>query len=364
LEIIKDNEINITEKEWEKLNNDLSRDEIKHLISTEIEKYKIPVPLKKITEDDALNDFINICKTDTKPLICEGEWGTRYNYKYELTNKYINLCNKGNKSSNYFHQNERYKCDSINAPSPYRTWGSYKFRSTLFNSFWTLKFKKINSDNIRTALALRKFISSQFRVSAAKCIYEYFGSESVLDTSCGWGDRLSAFLATKKTKYYYGTDPNTNLHEGYNNQIKLYNTDKTIKIERIPSEELVLPEDTFDLLFTSPPYFDVERYTKDLTQSWKRYKNLEVWLNKFLFESIKRGWVSLRKGGVCAINISDVYAHHRINKLCDPMNDFIATLPNSNYEGCIGLRMPKRPRSKAVDSVNIFCEPIWIWRKG
>ena len=34
-------------------------------------------------------------------------------------------------------------------------------------------------------------------------------------------------------------------------------------------------EDTFDIVFTSPPYFNVERYSYDDTQSWVRYKNID-----------------------------------------------------------------------------------------
>ena len=48
------------------------------------------------------------------------------------------------------------------------------------------------------------------------------------------------------------------------------------------------------------------------------------------------------------VNISDVYSNHRINQICDPMNDFISSLPNSQYEVTIGLRMALIPNSFSV----------------
>ena len=46
------------------------------------------------------------------------------------------------------------------------------------------------------------------------------------------------------------------------------------------------------------------------------------------------------------------------------MNRFISSLPNSNYEGCYGYEMRKRPNSGALkNKVGTFAEPIWIWRK-
>ena len=35
-------------------------------------------------------------------------------------------------------------------------------------------------------------------------------------------------------------------------------------------------ENYFDVVFTSPPYFSVERYSHDDTQSWVRYKNIDA----------------------------------------------------------------------------------------
>ena len=116
--------------------------------------------------------------------------------------------------------------------------------------------------------------------------------------------------------------------------------------------------------FTSPPYFDVERYNSESTQSWKKYKKLQDWKEKFLFVMISKAWHSLKDGGILILNISDVYSHHQRQEFCDDMNDYISTLDDSHYCGAIGYRMSKRINSGYIGESKIFGEPIWIWSKN
>ncbi len=234
---------------------------------------------------------------------------------------------------------------------------------TLLNALWTLKFKEINNDVLRSAISLRKYISSQFKPSVAKFIYNYFKANSVLDFSSGWGDRLAGFYASN-ANFYVGIDPNKNVYDKYFEQVNMYNNfidNKKIKLYNSPAEDVKL-DDKFDLIFTSPPYFDIERYSNEQNQSWKKYKQINDWLNFFLFKSLRNFWGNLEKNGHLIINISDVYCHHKIQKICDPMNDFISTLEGAKYVGAIGMRMAKRPNSKALKN-GIFAEPFWIWKK-
>ena len=46
------------------------------------------------------------------------------------------------------------------------------------------------------------------------------------------------------------------------------------------------------------------------------------------------------------------------------MNDFIDSLQDSQYVGCVGYEMRKRPNSKASKQKgDKFAEPMWIWKK-
>jgi 16S rRNA G966 N2-methylase RsmD len=363
--MVKDNEINISPEEWLRLNECFSKDEIKKMISDAIGDNNLPMPMREISESESISDFDKLLSLDDKEIIKEEEWFTRYEYsdKYPLSNTLFSTCNIGNKTSDYHQQENRWRCDSINSPSPYRTWTTEKFRMTLLNALWSLKLEQVNSKNLRACIALRKYIASQFRPSAAKAIYNYFGAQKVLDFSSGWGDRLCGFLASD-AESYMGIDPNEKLFSGYEEMYDSIAEEKEVEIINCCAEDADLPEETFDLVFTSPPYFNIERYTQENNQSWKKYRKIEVWLENFLFVALQKSWNSLINGGYLVINISDVYSNHTINKICDPMNDFISELKNAKYTGCYGYQMRKRPSSGALKGKKgKFAEPIWIWQK-
>lgn len=242
----------------------------------------------------------------------------------------------------------------------------------MLGCLWTLGYSSVDQSTLRNCIALRKYIASQFRPSAAKSIYDEFQAKNVLDFCSGWGDRLSGFMASGSTQSYTGIDPNSLLHPQYEKQIKIFGRNKSIKmIKGCAEDDLSLPREHFDLIMTSPPYFNVERYTQENTQSFKRHnkrcsgqEKLDYWLEGFLFPSISNAWESLKPNGTMLINISDVYSGHRVNKICDPMNDYISQLQSSKYMGAVGYQMRKRPNSGALkNKEGIFCEPIWIWKK-
>ena len=326
-----------------------------------------PVPTVEISLDDAQEDFKNLQNLDTKPLIKTGDLFSRYEYKWDIGNQYIDSCNIGNKSSNHFHQDLRYKCDSINSPSPYRNWNEKKFFFTLCNALWSLKMKEVTSETLRQCIHLRKYVASQFRPSAAKAIYDHFNAKRILDFSSGWGDRLSAALAKKDIEKYTAIDPNQKLWSNYNQQIGNLGGYTSVPEFMIkPAEEGVkelIGRRTYDLIFTSPPYFIIERYSKDSTQSWQRYKKIDKWLDGFLFPVLRDSWELLEIGGHMAINISDVYCNHTVNHICDPMNNEISTFTGAEKISNINYRMAKRVGSKS-NKKGIFVEPIWIWQKN
>jgi len=359
---LKNGEIRIEENHWKKLNRFLSKKTIKELISRLILEHGVPLPYREILLEDAILDFERLRNMDCIPLIQKGEYFTRYDYGFPMHPKYIAINNVGNRSSDFFHQKNRWRCDSINSPSPYRSWTIKKFQMSLLNALWTLKFKSINKKVFRSAIGLRKYIAAQFRPSAAKAVYQHFDAKKVLDFSTGWGDRLTAFMATSSTVSYFGCDPNENLFADYERQKKIFGHGKKIEIINAPAEEVDFPKRAFDVVFTSPPYFIIERYTQEDNQSWQRYKKVEDWLSKFLFPVFHKACCSLKMGGVIVINLSDVYCNHTINRLCDPLFEYASTIRGMKYISTWGLRLAKRPMSKA-DKGGVFAEPLMIWRK-
>jgi hypothetical protein len=167
----------------------------------------------------------------------------------------------------------------------------------------------------------------------------------------------------------------------------MFEPNKTSEFICQPAEDVDFTKykDTFDTVFTSPPYFNVERYSYDDTQSWVKYKEIDEWNENFLQKTLKNLWCSVKSGGYLLVNISDVYSSSKSSKswleICNPMNDFLSTFTDSEYQGCIGMELAKRPNSggagtaksedyteealhKAEETKDkTFCEPIWIWRK-
>ena len=335
-------------------------------------------------------------------VLTEGEWFAREGteYKYDLTwqgkQQYFRRVNIGNKASNYFQQENRWSVDGSVAPGPKRTWESEKFMTSLMGAAYSLKLPYIDKKYLRTMISLRKYICSQFKPNVAKILYDKLGSKNILDFSAGWGDRLVGFYGSETGEFYMGIDPRKENHPIYKEQSLFYEKHRSMfEVEKkslfleSPAEDVDFSEyeNKFDTVFTSPPYFNVERYSYDDTQSWVKYKDITDWNEKFLQKTLKNLWCSVKAGGYLLVNISDVYTNSKWStergwlEICNPMNDFLSTFHDSEYQGCIGMEMAKRPNSGGAGTAKSedyneetlqkteetkdkrFCEPIWVWRK-
>ena len=392
--------LSIDEKEWEYIKNTFDKQDVRESLAKVAMTY--PPPYMDITENDAYRQLQKLKGMRHNDLLVDGEWfareGTKYCYDltFEGKQQYFRRINTGNDSSNYFQQANRWSVDGTIAPGPIRTWESHKFMTTLIGSAYSLKLPKIDKSSFRIMIGLRKYICSQFKPNVSKVLYDKLRSKNVLDFSAGWGDRLAGFYASETAEYYVGIDPRKENHPIYIEQSEFYDTHRSMfepkkKVEfiELPAEDVDYTKykDKFDTVFTSPPYFSVERYSYDDTQSWVRYKEIDDWNKNFLQKTIENLWCSIKSGGYLLVNIADVFARTGSDKgmveICNPMNDFLSTLSDSEYQGCIGMEMAKRPNSGGAgmargsderfqDSTiqraeetkdKRFAEPIWIWKK-
>ena len=142
-DIVKENQIVISEDDWTEYKKEYSEEELKSVISSAIDEYSIPMPLRNITEDQAKHDFERLLSLDTTHMISRGETYSRYEYERKLSDIYIAQSKVGNISSDYYQQYNRFLCDSVNSPSPYRSWYNPKFRKGILSALFTLKFKQV-----------------------------------------------------------------------------------------------------------------------------------------------------------------------------------------------------------------------------
>ena len=383
------------EEQWQYAQDNFSKEEIKETLVEILMEYE--PPYMEISEKECLNDYRKLKGVKWNDLYVEKKWFARSEYEWPFSNSLIRRLNVGNKASNYFQQHNRWSVDGTISPGPIRTWNSEKFMYTLLGSLFTLKVEKVTRSVLRTCISLRKYICSQFKPNVAKVLYDKLGSQNILDFSAGWGDRLAGFYGSETGKYYLGIDPRKENHPIYKEQKEFYEkhrnmffeVDKDAQFIELPAEDVDYKEyeDIFDTVFTSPPYFSVERYSYEDTQSWIRYKEIDDWNKNFLQKTIENLWVSIKSGGYLLVNIADVYARtgtqRNMVEICNPMNDFLSTFSDTEYQGCIGMEMAKRPNSGGAGMARAsderfqketiqradetkdkrFCEPIWIWKK-
>lgn len=392
--------LEITPEQWSHIKETYPKEDVKVELAKCAMTYEIPyVP---ITETEAYNEYMKLKGTRWPELLKEGEWFPRrsdtFNYHTNYYDKqmYFSRSNVGNAASNYFQQANRWSISGSQGPGPVRTWGNLKYMTSLMGAMYSLKMERIDINSIRTGLSLRKYTASQFKPNVAKAMYDYFKSEVILDFSMGWGDRLAGFYASDFGKKYIGLDPRKENHPIYRQQEEFYKKhngffehDRETEFHCEPAEDFDFSpyENSVDLIFTSPPYFNVEKYSDDNTQSWVRYKEIDDWNENFLHKALGKMIPTLKNGGRMAINISDVYGtsgkERKYLSIVNPMNDFLKS-KGLKYEGCIGMAMAKRPNSggagmarenelnnwseeslaAAEETKDMrFGEPIWLWKK-
>ena len=389
--------INIPHDEWQSILKDYEKDDIIDELAKVLHTYEPPI--QKITEEDTIDALKKLKSTWWNDILLDGVWFPRndtksdYDLRFDGEWKYFKRVNAGNNASNPFHIENRWKVDWVRMPSGWRTWQTEKGIKTIIRAYFSLEkvLTEVNENTLRMATTLRKYIASQFKPSIAKAFYDYFGSVNVLDFSAGWGDRLAGFYCGETTESYVGIDPNLDNHPNYQKQVEFYEKQRTVfekekkvELKPLPAEDVDFTKYTehFDTVFTSPPYFNTEKYSEHDTQSFRRYSEIDSWNKDFLHKALGNIIPAMKTGGILAVNIADVYCAKKKGYLdiCNPMNDFIKS-KGLKYRGCIGMEMTKRFNSagagkaasdyfsdefqdKALETKNdAFGEPIWIWEK-
>jgi 16S rRNA G966 N2-methylase RsmD len=138
---------------------------------------------------------------------------------------------------------------------------------------------------------------TMYRPLLTKRIVQTFGAKHVLDVCVGWGGRMVGSVAVDGVSYT-GIEPNTKTFHG----LKQIQETIGIKDDRITlfhdTAETVLPTltRTYDLAITSPPYYNLELYSDEISQS-HHYGSYQQWVQKFLQPVVWGVLAVLTKGG-------------------------------------------------------------------
>jgi tRNA1(Val) A37 N6-methylase TrmN6 len=154
-------------------------------------------------------------------------------------------------------------------------------------------------------------IPNNFNPTAAKALYEKLlpVEGRTLDFSAGYGGRLIGFLSASSGKEYVGIEPLSDSYRGLLRLVELFGKDKIVRLHHAPFEDIDIEVDSFDLVFSSPPYYDLEEYGNEPTQSIIRYSEYREWLDRFWFVVLRKSVEALRDGGHLAVSLGNCARH-------------------------------------------------------
>ena len=339
------------------LNQDIIIEQLSMLFSQNI----LSFPWKKLFMGDPDIRFINL--VNYTPNYTQGQYRFKnLNFHSQLIplnfqGNYITFVTSQDDYDNmdvitdFFQEQQRLKARRQDqAKSPLETWYNKEFQLQFLPKVLNEK-GKLDTENLREAFYNEIKEATLFKPSLVVSVIKTFEAKKMLDFSAGWGDRLIGGIAAD-LKEYQAYDPNTNLKKGHQEMIKRYvpiDKRSNFKIDYIPFEQANLPDNYFDLVFTSPPFFDFEIYTDLPGQSTLTYVNVNDWIVNFLFKSMQKSYNALKDQGYMVIHITDVYK----TRVVEPMVLLVKSqINNLNYLGVIA--------SKSETNID---RPMWVFQK-
>lgn len=298
-------------------------------------KKNIAFQIKSITKEDAINDYKKLEKVDVNEIKPNDRIGNKFVDYFTFLERLNTTGSKGMNFFEFFHRKDefekrRYIRRLLMYSKKHGTKNLYKMWYGVFNLYF-------NSINI-------------FKPLLAMEIYNMFKPHSVLDPTMGWGGRLVG-ACVMDVPEYIGIDLNKNLEKPYKDmikQLKELGTDTNIKVYFKDCLKVDYSKFKYDMVFTSPPYYNVEIYNGTTKMS------KDEWDENFYKPLITKTFNHLQKGGIYCFNVpNEVY-----ERVCIPLL--------GKADKFIPLKITKRgsSSSKTGNKINInYGEFIYVWKK-
>jgi tRNA1(Val) A37 N6-methylase TrmN6 len=194
-----------------------------------------------------------------------------------------------------------------------------------------------------------------FRPLNAYRFYRAFPQcKKILDPTMGWGGRLlAACLSVPHIEKYVGIDCNQALCEPYQNMTHFLK-------KRFPSFEMdirfqdALSVDysaiDYDMVFTSPPFYNKEVYSHNTIYSKK-----EDWDTLFYEPLFKKTWEYLQVGGIYALTIPEILYERVCFRILGEAKEVIEL---KKY-----ARILPKEKKKQTNVGQKYKEFIYVWKK-
>jgi hypothetical protein len=252
-------------------------------------------------------------------------------------------------ASHFFHESVRMRARVRGKPSPAEMWDDLLQRERII-----MEAENRKHSSLRASLTANARPCWGFRPAVAKAVYQHFGAGSpalrILDPCAGWGDRLTAALSLPNLGRYRGFDPNRDMAPVYERLRNCHAGAADASVVTGAFEDAEPEEAGYDIVFTSPPYYDYEEYSDDPEQSFRRYPSPEEWTKGFLYPLVAKSAAALAFDGVLAINLSDAGPE----KLVDALVRGASAITGLRFAGTLLMQTGNFERAH---------EGIYCWRK-
>jgi hypothetical protein len=151
---------------------------------------------------------------------------------------------------------------------------------------------------------------------------------------------------------YIGIDTNRDLKRGYDKMIAEIGAKDRVKMIYSDSAKVDYSKLNYDTVFTSPPYFTLEKY-----EDMPSYETREDFNEDFYFPVLRKVWSGLKSGGKLALNIPHKGGGG------DMLGDAETVLgkPNDRFEMPLA-KGGKQDKAKGR-SAGGYKEYVYVWHK-
>jgi hypothetical protein len=102
-----------------------------------------------------------------------------------------------------------------------------------------------------------------------------------------------------------------------------------------------MPED-IDCAFSSPPYFNLEKYSDEPTQCMVQFNSIDDWFEGYAVSTMKNIYKGLNKDGVFATNIADYKVGKEEYNVVEKWKE-LAQKVGFKYEKTLKMMLNTRP---------------------
>jgi len=322
---------------------------------------RIGFPYKKISNKKKINTLESLIKTEQKIDESKG----------------LGANHTGVDLANYFHRHMiTVPYGNSKSKTPIET---YEDDSSLKDCIkrWLDLGKIPNHAGIRNILKSRNGTRSvvNFRPSIAKYLYQRYVPDNgnILDPCSGFSGRLLGCISSGKNLNYTGIDPDSRTALGnmkcagffakqFENNERKYKFGFNFHLGCAEDVMKTLEDKKYDFIFTSPPYFSVEKYSDLPDQSCNKFSNYDVWFRDFLCVIASESFRVLKDDGRFSINIKNYEKHTIADDLIKYCESIGFTLEETLNIKMINLEYFRK--KEVVEKKGAYHnEPIMIFKK-